>query len=53
MAKVLHFEKTEKENELAVILDRTIFHPQGGGQPADEGFIRSQDGAINFKVSAL
>ncbi|CAN0396388.1 unnamed protein product, partial [Ectocarpus sp. 12 AP-2014] len=21
----------------AIILDRTIFHPQGGGQPSDEG----------------
>ncbi|MCA0369795.1 MAG: alanyl-tRNA editing protein [Proteobacteria bacterium] len=27
----------------AIILDQTLFHPQGGGQPADKGFI-SWDG---------
>merc|ERR1712178_427694 len=25
------------EVKLTVVLDRTIFHPQGGGQPADVG----------------
>ncbi|CAN0443996.1 unnamed protein product, partial [Scytosiphon promiscuus] len=23
----------------AVILDRTVFHPQGGGQPSDQGVL--------------
>jgi hypothetical protein len=37
-----------------VILDATIFHPQGGGQPADTGFIvptgDNADGEIRFVV---
>ena len=36
---------------MIVILDRTIFHPQGGGQPADEGVIKS-DKAV-FNISSL
>lgn len=47
----------------ALILDRTIFYPQGGGQPADTGFlrihgledikfvvsdVRSKDGIVSF-----
>jgi misacylated tRNA(Ala) deacylase len=27
-----------------VILDRTVFYPQGGGQPGDQGSLRCQDG---------
>ena len=34
-----------------MILDKTIFHPQGGGQPADDGTI-SMDGLV-FTVKAL
>jgi len=29
------------EANFIVVLDRTIFHPQGGGQPSDTGFIRT------------
>ena len=43
--------KGEKDGEWSVILDKTIFHPQGGGQPADEGEIRS-DNAV-FKITGL
>ncbi|XP_057959809.1 uncharacterized protein LOC131152147 isoform X2 [Malania oleifera] len=28
-----------EDGRLALLLDSTIFHPQGGGQPADTGFI--------------
>ena len=34
-------------------MDKTIFHPQGGGQPKDEGLITSSDSSIKFKVSDL
>ena len=35
-----------------VILDATIFHPQGGGQPTDTGTIKSSDGKI-FEVNMV
>lgn len=38
LAQVLRCE-TEADGRYAVILDRTLFHPQGGGQPADSGWI--------------
>jgi Ser-tRNA(Ala) deacylase AlaX len=31
------------DNELALILDQTIFYPQGGGQPSDKGIIKTDD----------
>ncbi|OMO72891.1 hypothetical protein CCACVL1_17539 [Corchorus capsularis] len=34
----------------ALILDSTIFHPQGGGQPADTGFITLMDSSFKFWV---
>ncbi len=30
----------------SVVLDRTFFYPTGGGQPADRGELRSEDGAL-------
>jgi len=41
-AKVL--EVREEEGRAVVILDETIFYPQGGGQPYDNGFISGQSG---------
>jgi Ser-tRNA(Ala) deacylase AlaX len=34
-----------------VIVDKTIFHPQGGGQPNDEGVIKAGDS--EFIVESL
>lgn len=31
-----------------VILDQTIFYPQGGGQPSDQGIIRGDDFELNI-----
>lgn len=46
-AKVL--EVLETERGMAIVLDRTIFYQQGGGQPADQGKIYSDNG--EFVVS--
>jgi phenylalanyl-tRNA synthetase alpha chain len=32
-----------------LILDQTIFYPQGGGQPSDKGSIKSESGELNVK----
>src|ERR1700690_3135848 len=32
-----------------VILDRTIFYPQGGGQPSDKGTITGKNGIAHVK----
>jgi len=45
-AKVLEFL-----DEGTIILDETIFYPQGGGQPYDQGFIESPSG--KFKVEEV
>ncbi|PTM57187.1 alanyl-tRNA editing protein [Phreatobacter oligotrophus] len=36
-------EVTEKDGNVAVGLDRTVFYPTGGGQPGDAGMIRVGD----------
>ena len=40
-AKFIEFKQTEKGQ--AIILEQTIFYPQGGGQPADTGKISSEN----------
>jgi Ser-tRNA(Ala) deacylase AlaX len=40
-AKVLHSGSDERGPYL--ILDRTVFYPQGGGQPSDTGVVRRSD----------
>lgn len=42
---------TKLPNQFVVILDKTILHPQGGGQPNDEGHLT--DGKTTFKISSL
>lgn len=36
-----------------VILDKTIFYPQGGGQPSDKGTISSKDGDIQIAITGM
>ncbi|MCZ8315790.1 alanyl-tRNA editing protein [Phreatobacter sp.] len=36
-------EVTEKDGNVAVGLDRTVFYPTGGGQPGDAGLLRAGD----------
>ncbi len=48
-AEVLAVE--EEEGKTVVVLDQTIFYPQGGGQPFDQGFIRSASAV--FKVEEV
>ncbi|HEX7398706.1 MAG TPA: alanine--tRNA ligase-related protein, partial [Candidatus Limnocylindrales bacterium] len=35
-----------------VLLDRTVFYPGGGGQPADRGVLRTPDGSEWTVVAA-
>ncbi len=39
----------EKRTHAYLMLDRTIFHPKGGGQPSDRGIIRSAELTLNIK----
>lgn len=37
------------DNKIALILDQTIFYPQGGGQPFDQGVISSDNNIFNVE----
>ena len=50
-AKVVGFKENEKGK--AVILDRTIFYPQGGGQPSDLGTIENENGTFEVTFVGL
>ncbi|MGY2337856.1 alanyl-tRNA editing protein [Pseudomonas sp. SDO5532_S415] len=61
-ANVEVLECTPHENEFAVVLRATLFHPQGGGQPCDTGWIgesqvlrvvQEPDRIIHFVASAV
>ncbi|KAK0628258.1 threonyl/alanyl tRNA synthetase [Bombardia bombarda] len=43
--------KQGTDGDYAVVTEQTIFHPQGGGQPSDEGAISSSPSS--FQVSAV
>src|SRR6185503_5655264 len=40
--KILDVDKDENGDNY-VVFDKTLFHPQGGGQPADEGYLEVDD----------
>jgi Ser-tRNA(Ala) deacylase AlaX len=40
---------SEEEGKTIVILDQTIFYPQGGGQPYDQGYIRTDSGVFRVE----
>ncbi|KAF7122489.1 hypothetical protein CNMCM5793_000514 [Aspergillus hiratsukae] len=44
--------KQGTDADYAVITEQTIFHPQGGGQPSDEGTMTSASG-VTFTVAAV
>ncbi|KAK3396013.1 Threonyl/alanyl tRNA synthetase [Sordaria brevicollis] len=44
--------KTGTDNDFAVVTEKTIFHPQGGGQPSDEGVMTKGDDVV-FRVSTV
>ena len=47
-ARVIEYRRSE--NKGTVILDRTIFYPQGGGQPTDTGVIRSANATMKVTM---
>lgn len=54
----LHSEATflasqTEDGRQALILDSTIFHPQGGGQPSDTGFIAIPNSPLKFLVQGV
>ena len=51
-ATVLAVEPLDGGEGWAVVLDQTVFHPQGGGQPADVGTLEGESGAP-FAVSMV
>ena len=46
-------EMRENEKGKAVILDKTVFYPQGGGQPSDIGYIKNESGVFNVTFVGL
>jgi misacylated tRNA(Ala) deacylase len=42
----------ETDRGPGIVLDRTVFYPGGGGQPADTGWVESADGSASWTVVA-
>ncbi|OQE34711.1 hypothetical protein PENCOP_c016G03480 [Penicillium coprophilum] len=43
--------KDASEKHIVIVTEKTIFHPQGGGQPSDTGVLKGQSGV--FTVTAV
>ncbi len=47
-------DSIKNENDtISIILDQTIFYPQGGGQPYDQGTITNMDNTASFNVEEV
>ncbi|XP_050374679.1 uncharacterized protein LOC126792260, partial [Argentina anserina] len=44
------FNLKGEDGRTGLVLDRTVFHPQGGGQPADTGFVAVAGSEVKFVV---
>lgn len=47
------FKQVNNDEDHVVVTEATIFHPQGGGQPSDEGFMEDKQHNIRFQVKAV
>ncbi|KAH7634307.1 hypothetical protein B0T09DRAFT_378199 [Sordaria sp. MPI-SDFR-AT-0083] len=45
-------ESKSSDDEFAIVAEKTIFHPQGGGQPSDEGVMTKCNDSV-FRVSMV
>jgi Ser-tRNA(Ala) deacylase AlaX len=45
--------KDASDKHHVIITEKTIFHPQGGGQPSDTGVFKGPSGSFNFTVTAV
>ncbi|QQG41363.1 MAG: phenylalanine--tRNA ligase subunit alpha [Candidatus Woesebacteria bacterium] len=50
-AKVISIEKYDSMAN--IILDQTIFYPEGGGQPSDQGVIRGKSGSLEVQQTII
>jgi len=41
------------DDDFAIVTEQTIFHPQGGGQPSDEGALSTPEGETKFHVKTV
>jgi translation initiation factor 2B subunit (eIF-2B alpha/beta/delta family)/Ser-tRNA(Ala) deacylase AlaX len=49
--EIRHTTESDSKDQATLVLDATIFHPQGGGQPSDVGTIFNASGDAVFQVT--